>query len=81
MKRISCTYNMDTACVEIRYDIGAIIAIDCIAIENQYARNRSEQSELDYLIFNDPAAYAELVLYGSPEAYLRAVTEYHPMDW
>lgn len=80
MKRISCEYNIDTACVEIRYDIGTILAIDCIAIENQFARNLYERSELDYLIYHDPAAYAELILTSDPEAYLKTVTEYHPLD-
>lgn len=79
-QRISCSYNIDTACVEIRYDNGAILAIDCIAIENQFARNRFEQLELDYLIYNDPSAYAELILCGDPEAYLKTATEYRPLD-
>lgn len=80
MKRISCEYNLDTACVEIRYDNGSMLAIDCIAAENQFARNRFEQSELDYLIYNGPAAYAELILCGDPETYLKTVTDYHPLD-
>lgn len=79
-QRISCSYNIDTACVDIRYADGSMLAIDCIAVENQFARNRFEQSELDYLIYNDPAAYAELILIGDPEAYLKTVTDYHPLD-
>ena len=39
-----------------------------------------ERSELDYLIYNAPLEYADLVLNGDPEAYLKAVTEYKPMD-
>ena len=80
MKRISCAYNIDTACVEIRYDNGAVLAIDCIAVENQFARNRFEQSELDYLIYNEPSAYADLVILGNPAEYLKTVTEYEPFD-
>ena len=80
MKQISCQYNIDTACVEIRYDNGSMISIDCIAVENMFAQNRFEQAELDYLVYYDPAAYAELVLTGDPEAYLKAVTEYKPLD-
>ena len=37
-------------------------------------------SQLDYLIYNDPIAYADLLLNGNPEAYLKAVTEYKPLD-
>ena len=77
---ISCEFNMDTACVELRYTDGTRISIDCIAVENQVARNMYEQSELDYLIYNDPVAYADLVLNGDIEDYLRRVTDYQPLD-
>ena len=53
-----------------------MIAIDTIAVENEVADNMYQQSELDYLIYNDPVAYAELILNGNPEAYLKTVTEY-----
>ena len=52
------------------------IAIDTIAVENEVADNMYQRSELDYLIYNDPVAYAELILNGNPEAYLKTVTEY-----
>ena len=53
-----------------------MIAIDTIAVENEVADNMYRRSELDYLIYNDPVAYAELILNGNPEAYLKTVTEY-----
>ena len=31
-------------------------------------------------IYNDPAAYAELILNGDPKAYLETVTEYKTLD-
>ena len=80
MHQITYEYNIDTACVDVRCGKTLILAIDCIAVENMFARNRFEQAELDYLIYNDPAAYADLVLNGDPESYLRTVTEYKPMD-
>ena len=55
---------------------GSRIGIDCAAVENAYADNMYERSDLDYLIYNDPEAYAELVLAGDPENYLKIVTEY-----
>ena len=55
---------------------GSMIAIDTIAVENEVADNMYQRSELDYLIYNDPVAYAELILNGNPEAYLKTVTEY-----
>lgn len=42
--------------------------------------NMFQRSELDYLIYNDPVAYAELILNGDPETYLKTVTEYKPLD-
>ena len=53
-----------------------MIAIDTIAVENEVADNMYQRSELDYLIYNDPVAYAELILNGNPEAYLKTVTDY-----
>ena len=53
-----------------------MIAIDTIAVENEVADNMYQRAELDYLIYNDQVAYAELILNGNPEAYLKTVTEY-----
>ena len=81
MKRLlSCEVNMDTACVELKFANGSMIAIDTIAVENEVADNIYQRSELDWLIYNDPAAYADLVLNGDPETYLKTVTEYKPLD-
>ena len=80
MKILSCAFNMDTACVELKFDDGSMIAIDTIAVENEIADNMYQRSELDYLIYNDPIGYADLVLNGSPETYLKTVTEYKPVD-
>ncbi|MDY5941512.1 MAG: DUF6061 family protein [Eubacteriales bacterium] len=77
---VSCAYNMDTGCVELRYTDGSMYSIDCTALENEIAQNMYERSELDYLIYNDPVGYANLVLNGDLEAYLRNVTEYKPLD-
>ena len=79
-KLLSCAFNMDSGCVELKYTDGSIIAIDCTAVENEVAENMYERSELDYLIYNAPLEYADLVLNGDSEAYLKAVTEYKPLD-
>ena len=80
MKLLSCVFNIDTACVELKFDDGSMIAIDTIAVENEFADNLYQRSELDYLIYNDPVAYAELMLNGDPETYLKTVTECEPLD-
>ena len=73
-KLISCEYNFDNCCVELKFADGSMITIDTIAVENEVADNMYQRLELDYLIYNDPIAYAALVLNGYPEAYLKAVT-------
>ena len=81
MERLDfCEFNMDTACVELKFTDGSMIAIDTIAVENEVADNMYQRSELDYLIYNDPVAYADLILNGDPETYLKTVTEYKPLD-
>ena len=44
---------MDTACVELKFCDGSMIAIDTIAVENEVADNMYQRSELDYLIYNE----------------------------
>ena len=81
MKTIkSCEFNMDTGCVELRFQDGSMISIDCTAVESETADNRFQRAELDYLIYNDPLAYVDLILNGDVEAYLNAVTEYKPYE-
>ena len=77
---ISCEFNIDTACIELQSADGSMIAIDTIAVENEIADNMYQRLELDYLIYNDPVAYADLILNGNPEIYLKTVTEYRPLD-
>jgi len=74
-KLISCEYNMDAACVELKYSNGTMIAIDTIAVENEFAETWLDRRELDYLIYNDPLGYAELVLSGDVKVYLDTVRQ------
>lgn len=80
MKILSCEFNIDTACVELRMEDGTMISINCTAVENEIADNMYQRLELDYLIYNDPLAYADLVLNGDPEIYLNTVTKYKLRD-
>ena len=75
-KVLSCEFNLDTACVELRLDDGTLLSIDCTAVESEVANSMYQRSELDWLIYNDPLAYVELILNGEPELYLKAVTEH-----
>ena len=50
--------------------------IDCIAVEDMIPRNMYERSALDWLIYNTPMEYVELILSGEIEDYLRKHTDY-----
>ena len=77
---ISCEFNIDTACVEVKLTDDLMVSIDCIAVENEYANNMYETSELDYLIYNEPMSYVRLLLSGKVEEYLRKNTDYTPLS-
>ena len=81
MRILSCEFNIDTACVELKMADGTMISIDCTAVENEVADNMYQRSELDWLIYNAPLEYADLILNGDPEKYLKTVTEYRPLDF
>ena len=77
---LSCEFNFDTVCVELRFSDGTLIAIDTIAVENEVADNMYQRSELDWLIYNAPIEYADLILNGDPEKYLKTVTVNKPFE-
>ena len=77
---ISCEFNIDAACVEVKLTDGSMVSIDRIAVENEYANNMYETSELDYLIYNEPMSYVRLLLSGKMEEHLRNNTDYTPLS-
>ena len=79
-KLISCEFNIDTACVELKYSDGTMISIDSIAVENEVADNMFQRSELDWLIYNKPLEYAQLVLCEDLESYLNSQPEHRLID-
>lgn len=74
-KIVTCEFDLDTACVELHLEDGTLLSIDCTAVENEIADSMCQRSELDWLIYNDPLAYAELILNGEPKLYLKTVTK------
>lgn len=68
------------SCKELKFADGSMISIDCTAVEDAVAKNMHQRSELDYLVYNDPVSYADLILNGDPEEYLKNVTGYTPLD-
>ena len=69
----ACKFNMDTGCVELQLRDGRKISIDCTEVEDALDVTMVQRAELDYLIYNDPLAYADLILNGDPEKYLKQI--------
>ena len=69
----ACHFNMDTGCVELLLRDGIKISIDCTGVEDALDVTMAQQTELDYLIYNNPLGYADLILNGDPEEYLKGV--------
>ena len=79
-KILSCEFNMDNCCVELKFSDGSMIAIDTVAVENEVADTMYQRSELDWLIYNKPLEYVQLVLGGNLEGYLHGTPEHRLMD-
>ena len=60
----ACKFNMDTGCVELLLRDGRKISIDCTGVEDALDVTMAQQTELDYLIYNDPLGYVDLILNG-----------------
>ena len=71
---------MDTGCVELLLRDGRKISIDCTGVEDALDVTMAQRSELDYLIYNDPLGYADLILNGDPEEYLKNVAGSHGLE-
>ena len=76
----TCKFNMDTGCVELLLRDGRKISIDCTRVEDALGVTMAPRTELYYLIYNDPLGYADLILNGNPEEYLKNVTGSHGLE-
>ena len=74
------SFNMDTGCVELLLRDGRMISIDCTGVEDELDVTMAQRTELDYLIYNDPLGYADLILNGDPEKYLKNVAGSHGLE-
>lgn len=79
-KLLSCKFSIDTACVELKYDDGSMISINCTAVENELDASMLQRGELDWLVYNKPLEYAELVLNGGIEEYIKGTPEHRLID-
>ena len=76
----ACHVNMDTGCVELLLRDGRMISIDCTGVEDELDVTMAQRTELDYLIYNDPLGYADLILNGNLEEHLKNVTGNHGLE-
>ena len=65
----ACKFNMDTGCVELLHRGRGCTGCDYGAADGT-----------DYLIYNDPLGYVDLILNSDPEKYLRNVTGSHGLE-
>lgn len=79
-KVLSCRYSMDTNRLEAQFNDGTILSIDCIAVEDEYGNTPTQRAELDWLLYNKPLEYAQLVLGGGMERYLSLGGDHGRLD-
>ena len=76
----ACKFNMDTGCVELLLRDGRKVSIDCTGVEDALDVTMAQRSELDYLIYNEPLEYAQLVLDGGIEEYLKVASDHSTLE-
>ena len=76
----SCKFNRDIGCVELILWDGRKISIDCTGVEDALNVTMAQRSELDYLVYNDPLGYADLILNGDPEEHLKNTAGSHGLE-
>ncbi len=79
-KLLSCKFNIDTACVELRYAGGQSVNIYCPGVEDSFETTLDMRAEMDWLIYNAPFEYAKMVLDDTLEGYLRGTSGIHGLD-
>lgn len=77
---VSCKFNIDSACVELRYASGETLSIYTPGVEDSFDTTPAMRAELDWLVYNAPLDYARRVLDGSLEEYVRSTAGMHGME-
>ena len=79
-KLVSCEFNIDTACVELRYADGEVLSIYTPGVDDSFDTTIVMRAEMDWLIYNAPLEYAQMVLDGTLEQYLQESAGTHGLD-
>lgn len=53
-----------------RVEDGTTVVIDCAAVEDEYGNAPAQRAELDWMLYNKPLEYAQIVLKGEMAHYL-----------
>ena len=74
-KLLSCRYNMDTNRVEARFEDGTTLAIDCIAVEDEYGNTPAQRAELDWLPTHEECTPVRFLfaVYSRSAGFIRAL--------
>ena len=67
LKLIHAFFNMDTNSVELTYNDGSVLTIDCEEVENAYDVTNGQMADLDWLLYNAPMEYASPAVRGNGE--------------
>lgn len=70
-----CAYNLDSGKLEMEDVDGVLYSVDVNEVEYEYADNMYERSALDYLLYNKPVEYMNLLFEGELQNYIKA----HPV--
>ena len=77
MKLIHCEFNINTASVELRFADGTEISIYTPGVDDEICPTIPMQTEIDWLIYNEPLTYARLVFSGELAQYARDMAGTH----
>lgn len=76
IKALHCFYNIDTASVEVTFSDGSLLSIYTPAVDDELNLTTTQQTELDWLLYNEPMEYVQLLLSGEVYHYLQATPEH-----
>ncbi|HIS16328.1 MAG TPA: hypothetical protein IAD40_07755 [Candidatus Scatomorpha merdavium] len=79
-KLTPCEFNIDSACVELRYTDGEALSLYTPGIEDSFDTTQPMRTEMDWLIYNAPLEYAQMALDGTLERYLREAAGTHGLE-
>lgn len=75
MDNLKCQYNMDSGFLEVTYDDGCMLSVNCSEIEENLNTNIVTRSRLQWLLDNDPFSYLEMALSFELQEYCNHIEQ------